>query len=364
MSKNLGEFVNIPIWIDHPESDSHFVGSREDLVDTCVEVGYAILGTEEEYERLKENGGDIQEIEGNIFNLTSGIICHQVNCKGVMGAGLALKIRNKWPVVYEDYLKHYNSFGLKPGDVIWSKVGENLWVASLAGQDGYGREKGVVYTNYDAVRLCLITVAATGVYPVAIPKGMGCTLAGGDWETMLGIIKGTVPHALIIDHIKQQVIDCFAGQHGFLSNFEPSPIQMLLDAQQAQLVGTDRLVFNTVEHYYQAMKSTHPVIWWAISQLGTPGAAKRAGNGKPFNIKNNQYIVQLRPDWERVKVGIMESALRAKFQIPELRNKLLATGSSELIEGNTWNDTFWGVCRGKGENTLGKLLMKIRGEIK
>ena len=39
----------------------------------------------------------------NLLNIRSGVICHQVNCIGAMGAGLALQIRNKWPIVYEKY---------------------------------------------------------------------------------------------------------------------------------------------------------------------------------------------------------------------------------------------------------------------
>ena len=48
-----------------------------------------------------------------------------------------------------------------------------------------------------------------------------------------------------------------------------------------------------------------------------------------------------------------------------LKALLLATGDAELQEGNTWNDTFWGVSSktGKGKNTLGKILMKVRGEL-
>ncbi|NWN81082.1 NADAR family protein, partial [Bacillus sp. (in: firmicutes)] len=47
-----------------------------------------------------------------------------------------------------------------------------------------------------------------------------------------------------------------------------------------------------------------------------------------------------------------------------LKNKLLQTGESILIEGNTWGDKIWGVCNGVGENKLGKILMKVRNELK
>ena len=59
----------------------------------------------------------------------------------------------------------------------------------------------------------------------------------------------------------------------------------------------------------------------------------------------------------------MYQILKSKFQNPELSKLLLETGDCELIEGNTWGDQFWGVCKGVGENNLGKLLMKVREEL-
>jgi predicted NAD-dependent protein-ADP-ribosyltransferase YbiA (DUF1768 family) len=73
--------------------------------------------------------------------------------------------------------------------------------------------------------------------------------------------------------------------------------------------------------------------------------------------------VTLRKDWEGVKIQVMRDVLRLKFANPGLRDRLLETGDRELIEGNTWGDTFWGVCRGSGKNWLGQLLMELRGEL-
>ena len=47
-----------------------------------------------------------------------------------------------------------------------------------------------------------------------------------------------------------------------------------------------------------------------------------------------------------------------------MSNKLLGTGDTYLEEGNTWNDTFWGVCNGVGENNLGRILMEVREELR
>lgn len=72
--------------------------------------------------------------------------------------------------------------------------------------------------------------------------------------------------------------------------------------------------------------------------------------------------VKMRPDWESVKLGIMEEILRIKFSDPELKKKLLAV-KEPIVEENTWHDTYWGVCDGKGQNNLGKLLTKIKNDM-
>jgi predicted NAD-dependent protein-ADP-ribosyltransferase YbiA (DUF1768 family) len=73
--------------------------------------------------------------------------------------------------------------------------------------------------------------------------------------------------------------------------------------------------------------------------------------------------VHLRSDWEQYKPVIMENLLKQKFSQEPLRSKLIATGNCQLVEGNYWHDTYWGICDGKGTNMLGKLLMEIRTEL-
>lgn len=138
------------------------------------------------------------------------------------------------------------------------------------------------------------------------------------------------------------MINRFIDEYEFLSNFYPSPIYD--DAGKE---------YPTVEHYFQAMKTFNLQKRELIRLAESPGKAKRIGR-----------LVQLREDWEDRKLDIMEKALIQKFQIPQLREKLLATGKEELIESNFWNDTYWGVCKGEGENHLGKLLMSIREKIR
>lgn len=134
------------------------------------------------------------------------------------------------------------------------------------------------------------------------------------------------------------MIDRFQGQYRFLSNFWEHPIPY------------EGLEYRTSEHAYQAAKTTDLFERTCIQQAHTPGQAKRLGRR-----------ITIRPDWDAIKLDVMEEILNIKFADPKLKAMLLATGDQELIEGNTWNDTYWGICNGAGHNHLGRILMKIRG---
>lgn len=142
-------------------------------------------------------------IEGDILDVKKGIICHQVNCKGVMGAGLAKSIRDKYPDVYRGYKLAYKNGKLKLGKVIVSKISDDLVIANLCSQDGYGRDKHKRYTDYVALVDCLIRVRdlqrTTGL-PVYIPYGMSCGLAGGDWDKVSILIEDLIPDSTVIKY--------------------------------------------------------------------------------------------------------------------------------------------------------------------
>lgn len=136
------------------------------------------------------------------------------------------------------------------------------------------------------------------------------------------------------------MIDSFTGQYEFLSNFYP--VDIYIEDQ----------VYPTAEHAYQAVKCEDPADRESILVWKNPVDAKHAGRS-----------VKLRRNWDNIKVDVMYSILRQKFSNSELAAMLKATGDEELVEGNEWNDRFWGVCRGAGCNMLGKLLMQIRDEL-
>tara|TARA_Y100000310_G_scaffold295846_1_gene327582 strand:- start:441 stop:7091 length:6651 start_codon:yes stop_codon:yes gene_type:complete len=148
---------------------------------------------------------------------------------------------------------------------------------------------------------------------------------------------------------KANEISSFSGENTFLSNFATSP--MVFKGKQ----------FPTLEHAYQTEKSTSIKERKAIREASTPGKAKRLGRAAKSK----------RPDFDKNKEALMLKLLRIKFKKGSLlASELIATGNAHLVEGNRHHDNFFGDCKGaecakiEGQNKLGKLLMKVRGEIR
>jgi N-glycosidase YbiA len=150
----------------------------------------------------------------------------------------------------------------------------------------------------------------------------------------------------------------FKYEWDFLSNFHPSVVEM------------DGVKYASVEHAYQAAKTLDPakreVFSLEFNPRLTAAQSKRMGRR-----------LKLRENWDTIKNGIMRGLLVKKFSAGPLRTKLLGTGNAELVEGNWWHDTHFGVCYGRqagrecdfapheptGANWLGRLLMEVRSEI-
>jgi N-glycosidase YbiA len=132
-----------------------------------------------------------------------------------------------------------------------------------------------------------------------------------------------------------------SGLYAGLSNFYPAPIRI------------GGRVYPTVEHYFQSRKSRSRAKQEQIRGASTPAIAKHLGRD-----------CTLREDWEKIKVGVMRRALRAKFrQHSELRALLLSTGDRPLHEDAPF-DRVWGYLGGEGQDLLGKLLMELRTELR
>lgn len=128
----------------------------------------------------------------------------------------------------------------------------------------------------------------------------------------------------------------FFKEHRFLSNFH------LIN------INYRGLRYGSTEAAYQAAKCADPKDREMFCGA-TPAQAKHIGRK-----------VELRDDWEEVKLQVMLELILIKFEDPELRKLLLDTGDKHLEECNWWHDDFYGTYRGKGQNKLGKILMQVR----
>ena len=135
-------------------------------------------------------------------------------------------------------------------------------------------------------------------------------------------------------------IGSFRGEYGFLSNMHDCPVEY------------KGIMYKCSEAAYQAQRCAYE------------SDAKQFIDLDGVQAKKLARKVDTRPDWHDVKVQIMEEIVSAKFeQNPILGKQLIATGDRLLAEGNHWRDTFWGVYNGRGENMLGKILMKVRDNL-
>ena len=136
-------------------------------------------------------------------------------------------------------------------------------------------------------------------------------------------------------------ITSFRGKYFFLSNFYPC------------FVNFEGARYPSVEHAFQAAKTLNLNDRKSFEVIRAASEAKRAGRQ-----------VSLRSDWNEVRESVMLQCLRSKFSNEDLRKMLISTGDAILEEGNNHGAKFWGTVNGQGDNRLGKLLMKVREEIR
>jgi ribA/ribD-fused uncharacterized protein len=132
----------------------------------------------------------------------------------------------------------------------------------------------------------------------------------------------------------------FRNEYYFLSNMYPCEIKITFPPNK------EIYTFKCVESAFQACKCIERI--------------HEFENLDGYQAKKLGRTVHLREDWEQVKLLIMKKLVTIKFQQhPELRQKLIDI-SGIITEENTWNDKYWGICKGVGQNNLGKILMEIR----
>lgn len=133
----------------------------------------------------------------------------------------------------------------------------------------------------------------------------------------------------------------FRGDNYFLSNYYKSNVTIYGNT------------YENAEAAFQAMCCAYPSDRIQFKHL-SGSEAKRVAKKVDF-----------RHDYEYMKDRIMYYVVKEKFkQNGYLRKKLLETGSESIEFGNTWRDKYWGVCDGYGRNELGKILMRVREELR
>lgn len=135
----------------------------------------------------------VEYVTGNIVEDNYPIFCQQVNCKGVMGAGLAKQIRDKYPEVYEEYREEYRVGYSELGTILPVVTHDGRVCINMYAQKEYGTDKR--YTNYAAFRQCLENLNrflqehyVHEDVDIAFPYNIGCGLAGGDWKIIEQLI--------------------------------------------------------------------------------------------------------------------------------------------------------------------------------
>jgi O-acetyl-ADP-ribose deacetylase (regulator of RNase III) len=138
----------------------------------------------------------------NILDVTKGIIVHQCNAQGVMGAGLAAKIRARYPVAYDIYRNKYLGDACELGSISCAfACNYELIIVNLIGQKFYGWDKNVIYTDYEAFRNGCKKIKNLSDeqkdWPVYFPFNIGCGLANGSWNIVSKIIEEELPNAIV-----------------------------------------------------------------------------------------------------------------------------------------------------------------------
>ena len=147
----------------------------------------------------------VYDVDGNLVKDEQyNIFCHQTNCKGVMGSGIAKQIRLKYPAVDSRNSDFCKTNPL--GKILVVRVGPERFCVNLYGQDDYGRQRDKVYTNYEALQKALDTLAdrlnnssIPDSWKIGFPNRMSCGLGNANWTKIRTMIEG------FADKVRQDV---------------------------------------------------------------------------------------------------------------------------------------------------------------
>lgn len=301
----------------------------------------------------------VEYISGDLFLSRAQTLAHGVNCRGRMGAGIAVEFRRRFPKMYKDYRQRCHREELRPGDLfLWKD--STPWILNLATQD---RTSGARFTFVEA---CLTRLARDyaneGITSLAMPR-IAAGLGGLVWSEVRELIDSILGPLPIPLFVYDEYVEEVAADEGLVDDSvaraeDEEPV-LFWGNQHREWQGcsnmeiapftVDGKEYRSVEHYFQACKAATEWEHEMVRNATTPVEAKRLGRE-----------IRLRPDWEEVKLTVMRTGLTEKFrQNFRLRQLLLSTGNRPIHEDSP-HDSEWGWMNGEGQDRLGKLLMELR----
>ena len=145
----------------------------------------------------------IRLVHGNMFDCQADALVNTVNCVGVMGAGVALQFKNRYPDMFQDYVRRCRGGLVRPGQP-YEWRGQDLFgptpiIINFPTKDNWRHPSEYEWVSSGLAWLREYLLDSPGV-SIAIPA-VGCGLGGLDWSVVLKIIQdalGDLPNEILV----------------------------------------------------------------------------------------------------------------------------------------------------------------------
>lgn len=130
----------------------------------------------------------IRFVNGDMFSTTYDAYVNPVNCKGVMGKGLALEFKKRYPMYFKLYKDICDQGKLKPGYIYWTRdITTNIIIINFATKDHWKDPSKIEWIDDGCTKLRdYLLENPHNIEDIAIPK-LGCGLGGLDWSYVRNI---------------------------------------------------------------------------------------------------------------------------------------------------------------------------------
>ncbi len=191
---------------------------------------------------------NIVEIRGNIFNSACQTIVNPVNCVGVMGRGIALEFKYRFPVMYKNYQTICRKNLLKPG-LLFLHTKSKPWILNFPTKNHWRNSSKIEYIEMGLIKLSK-TYKSKNIVSIAFPE-LGTNLGKLDWEKqvkplMSGILKP-------LDNLEIEIYHFDASTQDQLFQVLLGRLQFLSKEEIANLIGLKidaaTILFNAIQHH-------------------------------------------------------------------------------------------------------------------